>query len=105
MTLAMYTTYSTTIAIKYCALPPCTAVGKQILERHHGELKEAIASGTVEDSKAVGLLDQWVIEGKFSEEEALVLSCDMLAAGMDTVRMCGHVEERVCGRSLISPLD
>ena len=63
----------------------CTALGKQILEGHYSELKEAIASGTVDDNKAVGLLDQWIIEGKYSEEEALVLSCDMLAAGMDTV--------------------
>lgn len=59
--------------------------GKKILERHYDELKEAIASETVDDTKAVGLLDQWIIEGKYSEEEALVLSCDMLAAGMDTV--------------------
>ena len=41
-----------------------------------------MATGTVE---AVGLLDQWLIEEKYTEEEALVLSCDMLAAGMDTV--------------------
>jgi hypothetical protein len=41
----------------------------------------------VDDTKAVGLLDQWLIEGKYTEEEALVLSCDMLAAGMDTVRL------------------
>ena len=79
-----------------CALPPLLFIGKQILERHYGELKEAIASGMVDDSKAVGLLDQWIIEGKYSEEEALVLSCDMLAAGMDTVRERIHVEERGC---------
>lgn len=53
--------------------------------RHYADLKAAIASGTVDDTKAVGLLDQWLIEGKYTEEEALVLSCDMLAAGMDTV--------------------
>ena len=63
----------------------CLSAGKQILERHHSDLKEAIKSETVDDSKAVGLLDQWMIEGKYTEEEALVLSCDMLAAGMDTV--------------------
>ena len=34
---------------------------------------------------AVGLLDQWLIEGKFTEEEALSLSYDMLSAGIDTV--------------------
>ena len=39
----------------------------------------------VDDTKAVGVLDQWLIEGKYTEEEALVLSCDLLAAGIDTV--------------------
>ena len=60
-------------------------IGKQILNRHYADIKEAIASGTVDDTKAVGLLDQWLIEGKYTEEEALILCCDMLAAGMDTV--------------------
>ena len=60
-------------------------IGKQILDHHYEDIKEAIASGTVDDTKAVGLLDQWLIEGKFNEEEALILCCDMLAAGMDTV--------------------
>ena len=32
-----------------------------------------------------GLLDQWLIEGKFTEEEALSTSYDMLSAGIDTV--------------------
>jgi hypothetical protein len=41
----------------------------------------------VDDTKTVGILDQWLIEGKYTEEEALVLSCDMLAAGTDTVSM------------------
>ena len=44
-----------------------------------------IASGVIDDTKAVGVLDQWLIEGKYTEEEALVLSCDLLAAGIDTV--------------------
>ena len=60
-------------------------IGKQILDSHYEEIREAIASGSVDDTKAVGLLDQWLIEGKFNEEEALILCCDMLAAGMDTV--------------------
>ena len=31
------------------------------------------------------MLDQWLIEGKFTEDEAVALSCDMLAVGIDTV--------------------
>jgi hypothetical protein len=60
-------------------------LGKELLYRHYADLKKAIASGVVDDTKAVGILDQWLIEGKYTEEEALVLSCDMLAAGMETV--------------------
>jgi len=33
----------------------------------------------------VGLLEQWLIEGNYTEEEALTQSIDMLAAGIDTV--------------------
>ncbi len=33
----------------------------------------------------MGLVDQWLIEGKFTEEEALSQSYDMLSAGIDTV--------------------
>jgi hypothetical protein len=33
-----------------------------------------------------GLLQQWLIEGRFTEEEALSQSYDMLSAGIDTVR-------------------
>ena len=33
------------------------------------------------------MMEQWLIEGKFSEKEILMLSCDMLAAGVDTVNL------------------
>ena len=67
--------------------------GKELLHRHYSELKKAIAFGVVDDTKAVGVLDQWLIEGRYTEEEALVLSCDLLAAGMDTVSiMCRSTE-------------
>ena len=32
-------------------------------------------------------MEQWLIEGKFTEKEALMISCDMLAAGIDTVSL------------------
>ena len=35
---------------------------------------------------AAGMLDQWLIEGKFTEEEAVALSCEMLAGGVDSVQ-------------------
>ena len=80
----MYTWgYGKTISQVHVSL--LSPIGKQILDRHYEDIKDAIASGTVDNTKAVGLLDQWLIEGKFNEEEALILCCDMLAAGMDTV--------------------
>ena len=80
-------------------------IGKQILDNRFHEIKDAISSGIVDESKPVGklftlyiysyislikpagLLDQWLIEGKFTKDEALSLSCDMLAAGIDTVSL------------------
>ena len=32
-------------------------------------------------------MEQWLIEGKFTEEEVLMMTCDMLAAGIDTVSL------------------
>ena len=34
-----------------------------------------------------GLMEQWLIEGKFTEEEVLMMTCDMLVAGIDTVSL------------------
>ena len=44
-----------------------------------------------------GLMDQWLIEGKFSHEEVLSLSFDMLSAGIDTVRVkvCQPITQKV----------
>jgi len=61
------------------------AISWRFLE-HSEKLKDSISSGEVDDTKAVGLIDQWLIEGKFTEEEALSQSYDMLSAGIDTVR-------------------
>ena len=34
------------------------------------------------------MMEQWLIEEKFSEKEILMLSCDVLAGGLDTVNEC-----------------
>ena len=44
-----------------------------------------------------GLMEQWLIEGKFSEEEILMQSCDMLAAGIDTV----SVKIRIVSKTIL----
>jgi len=40
------------------------------------------------DLHILGLLEQWLVEGNYTEEEALMQSCDMMAVGIDTVRKC-----------------
>ena len=49
------------------------------------QLSEDIARGTVDETKAVGILEQWLIEGKLEPEDALTQACDLLSAGLDTV--------------------
>ena len=59
-------------------------LGKQLLNNRYESIRKDIEEGTVDEDIAVGLLDQWLIEGKLTEEEAIVQACDMLAAGIDT---------------------
>jgi len=61
-------------------------LGRQVMKKKHNELKTAIEEGIIDDTKAVGLLEQWLVEGNYTEEEALMQSCDMMAVGIDTVR-------------------
>ena len=46
--------------------------------------KELQASNT-RSGGALSLLEQWLTEGKVSEEHAIILSIDMFGAGVDTV--------------------
>ena len=59
--------------------------GKQVMERKVVQLSEDIARGTVNETKAVGILEQWMIEGKLEPEDALTQACDLLSVGLDTV--------------------
>ena len=47
------------------------------------------------DTCTAGLLEQWLIEGNFTEEEALMQSSDMMAVGIDTVSLaCLSIQEK-----------
>ncbi len=59
--------------------------GKQVMERKVVALSEDIARGVVDETRAVGILEQWLIEGKLEPEDALTQACDFLSAGIDTV--------------------
>lgn len=60
-------------------------IGTQVMERKVVQLSEDIARGTVDETKAVGILEQWLIEGKLTPEESLTQACDLLSAGLDNV--------------------
>ena len=54
--------------------------------KHAQQALETINAGTGKLERPVkGLLEQWLQEGKMSDEEALMTSADMFAAGADTV--------------------
>ncbi len=58
------------------------------MERKVVALSEDIARGVVDEARAVGILEQWLIEGKLEPEDALTQACDLLSAGLDTVSYC-----------------
>ena len=60
------------------------SLGEQLLRNHYNSIVSEIEKGTVDETVAVGLLDQWLIEGKLSKEEAITQACVMLGAGVDT---------------------
>ncbi len=68
-----------------CTFAGLYIIGKQIMERKVVALSEDIARGTVDETRAVGILEQWLIEGKLEPEDALTQACDLLSAGLDTV--------------------
>ena len=59
-------------------------LGKQMLAQHYAKLQDAMKSGTVDELEKTGLLNQWLAEGKLSEEEAIAQAFGLLAAGTDT---------------------
>ena len=64
-------------------------IGRNLLKRHFDKVKAAIQVGSVDETVTVGLLDQWLIEGKLTEEEAIVQACDQLGAGVETTSNTG----------------
>eukprot|EP00731_Ephydatia_muelleri_P017870 Em0010g968a len=58
--------------------------GEEILKKKYAMAVEAIHSGVVDETKAISLMEQWLIEGKFSHKETLMMASQMLAGGIDT---------------------
>ena len=68
----------------FCHLYPYQITKKYGL-KHAEKVHRKIESGE-EGGEVQGLLEQWLREGKMTEEEALMNAADMFSAGVDTVR-------------------
>ena len=64
-------------------------LGRDLMKRRYDQLSEACQQGTLGETSTVGLLEQWLLEGKMTEEEAISQACDQLAAGVDTTSNTG----------------
>ena len=64
-------------------------LGRDLMKHRHDQLSEACQQGTLGETSTVGLLEQWLLEGKLTEEEAISQACDQLAAGVDTTSNTG----------------
>ena len=64
-------------------------LGRDLLNTHYDDSGEACQQGTLGETSTVGLLEQWLLEGKMTEEEAISQACDQIAAGVDTTSNTG----------------
>ena len=71
------------------ALQRVRAVGTKLLKKRFDDFSKDIREGKVDATSAVGLLEQWLMEGKLSENEIVMQAADMLAAGTDTTSITG----------------
>ena len=55
----------------------------EIMEKKMAELTKAVEEG--HELQGIGFLDQWLLEGKLSNDQILPIFGDLLAAGIDTV--------------------
>ena len=55
----------------------------EIMEKKMAEMTRAMDEGR--EAQGIGFLDQWLLEGKLSNEQILPIFADLLAAGIDTV--------------------
>ena len=64
-------------------------LGRNLIKHRFDKLSEACQQGTLGETSTVGLLEQWLLEGKMTEEEAISQACDQIAAGVDTTSNTG----------------
>ena len=59
-------------------------LGRKYMERKRTGIKKILREGE-STYDGLSLIEQWMIEGKMSEEQCIVSAIDMFAAGVDTV--------------------
>ena len=64
-------------------------LGRNLMKHRFDKLNEACQQGTLGETSTVGLVEQWLLEGKMTEEEAISQACDQIAAGVDTTSNTG----------------
>ena len=56
------------------------SLGKKYLDKSKENTERKIEKG-----ESISLIEQWMIEGRMSEEQCIMSACEMFAAGIDTV--------------------
>ena len=60
-------------------------VGKQYMEQNRQNIEKRVREGG--SMEGLSLIEQWMIEGKMSEEQCIMSAVSMFAAGLDTVSL------------------
>ena len=58
-------------------------LGRKYLERNRASIDKRVREGG--SPEGLSLIEQWMIEGKMSEEQCIASAMDMFGAGIDTV--------------------
>lgn len=58
------------------------SIGKKYLDMSKENTKRKLEKGD-----SISLIEQWMMEGKMSEEQCIMSACEMFGAGIDTVSL------------------
>ena len=66
-------------------------LGRKYMERKRASIEKILREGG-STYDGLSLIEQWMIEGKMSEEQCIISAIDMFSAGVDTVSVgiCMH---------------
>jgi cytochrome P450 len=67
------------LVVVFCHYKVMREISREELDKLYSKLEAG------EESESPGLMEQWLKEGKISEEEAMATAATMFVAGVDTV--------------------